>query len=597
MKKKDVWKFILMALFILALLDLVSLMYSFMAPAEAETPEVIPYTEFQKLVDDGKVDAVEYSTSKEQMKVFLFNDETREMTEEDRAEYIYGVEDTRITQYPAYEDFRKDLLEKDVRLILDRSVTLSDILLGALNLALPVLWIVVMFKLFRMQSGSSNPKRLIQTSDTHFENIIGQDEVLEDIKFIVKLLKDPSLGSEIGAKVPKGLLLVGPPGTGKTLIAKSIAGEAGVPFLSCSGSDFKELFVGMGAKRVRELFATARKQKPCVIFIDEIDSVGRKRDARGNSSEDDQTINALLKEMDGFTAREGVFVIAATNRVEQLDSALIRPGRFDRQITINPPRDWKVRSELFRYYLKDLKVSDDVDVDIISKQLSGSTGADIASVCNEAGIIAMMQNKDAVDMACIEEAVDKTVFKGSRSKEEHFKEDKKVVAYHEAGHAVMSYLNGFEIARASIMGTTSGVGGAVFNVDTDSCFMTDDELRKRIMVAYAGRASESIKFDAVTTGASNDITQATQTMVMYIERYGFDKEFGAVDMSVLQEHNFINGDEVMAHVGSMARELYDKTVEALQTNYSLVEKLADKLLEVETLNGAEIESLLKGEEN
>lgn len=553
----------------------------------------ITYNEFINLCESGDVDTVYYSKSSEYMTITLFNDETRSMDKTERDEYKYETKDKRKVLYPSYDEFRKDMLSMNVNLSIIKNSVFVDILSTFVTFLIPIFWLGILWKMMSAQTKGLDKKTILQTSNVKFEDVIGQDEILEDIKFIAKLIKDQSSSNEIGAKVPKGVLLTGAPGTGKTLIAKAIAGEAGVPFISLSGSDFKELYVGMGAKRVRDLFKIARKNSPCIVFIDEIDSIGAKRDSNKSNSEDDQTINALLKEMDGFTGREGIFILAATNHPDHLDSALIRAGRFDRQIAINPPRDWHVREDLFNHYLKNYKLSDDVDIENLAKTVSGFTGADIAMICNEAGIIAMMQEKNCIDTACLEEAIDKKVFHGNRSKKEAFKKDKEIVAYHESGHAVMTYLLNEPIARASIIGTTSGVGGAVFRQDVESFFLTDEDMIHHVMIAYAGRASEEIKFNNVTTGASNDITQATDVLINYVQKYGFDKEFGLLDMAELSKQNLIENSAMTKHLSEMSKTIYEDTVKKLEENYYLVELLAQKLLEVETLSGSEIKALFK----
>lgn len=562
-------------------------------------PEEITYTEFEKLVDDGSVDIVKYSSSKEYMYAYLGTEETKEMGIEDKKEYIYPIENTKIVLYPANDTFRKDLLEKGVYVVLiTNNYTFVDILSMLISVALPVIYIILLISMVRgIGMKDNDAKDIIQTSNVKFSDVIGHDEILEDVKFITELIKDPSKGENIGAKVPKGILFNGEPGTGKTLIAKAIAGEADVPFLYYNASSFIEMYVGVGAKRVRNLFKIARENAPCIVFIDEIDSIGCKRSSGGRNSEGDQTINALLQEMDGFSGREGIFIIAATNRANDLDAALTRTGRFDRQITVNPPRDWKVRKKLFEFYLGKLKVCEDVNVEGISKQTSGFTGSDIAAICNEAGIIAMMKNKEYIDNDSLEEAIDKHIFKGNRTKnKDEFKEDKKIVAYHEAGHAVMNYLLNLPISRASIISNTSGVGGVVFGADQDSCFITKDQFEDKVRVAYAGRVSEAIKFNKITTGASNDITQATQIIKSYVERYGFDDEFGLIDMSVIHQDSLIKDDNTLERVQKIAKTLYNSTEELLKKSYNLVEVLAESLLENETLSGTEITELLKANE-
>ena len=555
--------------------------------------EKVEYTEFLDDVKNGKVDTIYYSASDEWMTYTLLNDDTKDMTQDEREDYTYKSKDKRRVQYPAYDTFRKDMLEKDVHLVLDRNnASIIDVLSMLISLAIPIIWVVLILKMMRGQMKGVDAKDIIQTSDVKFSDVIGQDEILDDVKFITELLKNRDLGEEIGAKVPKGILLSGEPGTGKTLIAKAIAGEAGVPFIYVNSSSLIEMFVGLGAKRVRETFKIARKNAPCIVFFDEIDSIGIKRDTRGSNTENEQTINALLQEMDGFTGRDGVFIIAATNRADKLDTALTRAGRFDRQIVVNKPRDWKVRVKLFEFYLKRFSVSDNIDIETLAKQVSGFTGADIAAICNEASIIAVMHKKSYIDMTCLEEAIDKKVFKGNRAKEEHFKEDKKIVAYHEAGHAVMHYLLGEPMSRASIIGTTSGVGGVVFGEDSDTQFLTKEYYENRVKICYAGRASEQIKFNSVTQGASSDITQATGILEEYVSRLGFDEEFGLLDMNVLAEKQIIDKSNAFELMQKKSKELYTATVELLIKNYDLVERLAQALLESETLSGKEIEEIL-----
>lgn len=555
--------------------------------------EKVEYTEFLDDVKNGKVDTIYYSASDEWMTYTLLNDDTKDMTQDERDKYTYKNKDKRRVQYPAYDTFRKDMLEKDVHLVLDRnSASIVEVLSMLMSLAIPIVWVVLIMKMMRGTMKGVDAKDIIQTSDVKFSDVVGQDEILDDVKFITELLKNRDLGEEIGAKVPKGILLSGEPGTGKTLIAKAIAGEAGVPFIYVNSSSFIEMFVGLGAKRVRETFKIARENAPCIVFFDEIDSIGIKRDTRGSNTENEQTINALLQEMDGFTGRDGVFIIAATNRADKLDSALTRAGRFDRQIIVNKPRDWKVRVKLFEFYLKQFSVTDDIDIETLAKQVSGFTGADIAAICNEASIIAVMHKKPYIDMACLEEAIDKKVFKGNRAKEEHFKEDKKIIAYHEAGHAVMHYLLGEPMSRASIIGTTSGVGGVVFGEDSDTQFLTKEYYENRVKICYAGRASEQIKFNSVTQGASSDITQATGILEEFVSRLGFDEEFGLLDMNVLAERQIIDKSNAFELMQKKSKELYTETVNLLTKNYNLVEKLAQALLESETLSGKEIEDIL-----
>lgn len=559
--------------------------------------EKISYNEYQQLIADKKVDCVYYNESNEWMTITLFNDETKDLSFTERLEYTgYKNEDKRRVLYPGKAFSRAELFEKDILVkIVSKDTTFLENILNVFTLALPIFWIIIILSMLKSTIiGDTSKKDLIQTSDVKFTDIIGHDEILEDIKFITNLIQHPELGDTVGAKVPKGILLSGDPGCGKTLIAKAIAGEAGVPFLYQNASSFIDRFVGVGAKHVRDLFKIAKKHAPCVIFIDEIDAIGMDREHNKGTSENDQTIDALLQAMDGFNGREGIFVIAATNRPDILDKALTRAGRFDRQIVVSKPRNWKIRKELFEHYLAKFKVAEDIDLDNISKQVTGFTGADVAAICNEASIIAVMNKKSCIDHNCIEEAIDKKIFKGNRSKKEQYLEDKKIVAYHEAGHAIMNYLLNEPIARASIQSTVSGVGGVVFSEDKDSVFQTNKDFENRVLICYAGRASEEIKYNnIVTTGASNDITQATTVMLHYIEHYGFDKDFGMLDVSVLSQEHLVNSEQITNKLSTMAKELYNKCKTMLKENYILVENVANKLLEVETLSGDDIIDIIE----
>ena len=557
--------------------------------------EKVSYTEFRTYFEKHEIDTIYYNVNNEYMTFTILNEETKQMSQEERAEYDYPDSSKKKCKYPAYEDFRKEMLEAGVDMVVVKTSNVGTTIASLLGTIL--LYGLLFFFLIRVMNGFAkdiNEKDVIQTSDVTFDDIIGHEEIIDDVRFITDLIKDPQLGDSVGAKLPKGLLLEGPPGTGKTLIAKAIAHEADVPFLYQNASGFIEMYVGLGARRVRSLFKIAKKNAPCIIFIDEIDAIGGKRGESKGTSENEQTINALLQEMDGFKGRDGIFIIAATNRADSLDDALVRSGRFDRRITVNPPRDWTVRKRLFEHYLKNFKVADDIDLDGLSKQVSGFTGADVAMVCNEASIVAIMHKKDVIDTDCIEEAIDKKMFNGNRSKSGGYEVDRNIVAYHEAGHAVMTYLVGQPIAVASIQPTTSGVGGYVKSEDnTETIFQTADDLKNSVLIAYAGRASEEIKFGKITTGSSNDITQGSHILSTYIEKLGFDHEFGLLDISVLAQNHFINSDKIVEKLAAMSRESYAECKRRLEENYHLVEKLATALLEKSKLSGSEIKRLLE----
>ena len=558
--------------------------------------EEISYNEFLEYVAEDRIDTIYYSKSQEYMTITVLNDETSGMTKEERKDYKYKNEDKRKVLYPATDTFREDMLKKDINL----TVLKDNKLFETFSSMFLILSVYAIFFLLMMKTmvpgGIFKEEEIIQTTDVTFDDVIGHEEILDDVRFITELIKDPTKGEKIGAKLPRGILFEGAPGTGKTLLAKAIAHEANVPFLYQNASNLIEMYVGLGAKRVRNLFKLARKKAPCIVFIDEIDAVGTSRGSEKSHSENDQTINALLQEMDGFDSRDGIFIIAATNRADTLDEALVRSGRFDRRIAVNPPRNWEVRRDLFKHYIEKLKTADDLDIDSIAKQTAGFTGADIAMVCNEASIVAIMHSKEAIDRACIEEAIDRKVFNGSRAKTDHYKEDKEVVAYHEAGHAVMTYLLGEPIARASILPTTSGVGGAVFREDSETQFETKQGLINFVMIAYAGRASEEIKYKAqyATTGASNDFTKATEVMLQYSGQYGFSEELGYLDIGVLLKAQLVDNTTITADLSEMSKKIYADCKERLEGNYDKVEKLAQKLLEAGTLDGAEIKAVIEG---
>jgi len=559
---------------------------------ELNKPMVVSYKTFEKDLKNDKIDTVYYNVNSEYMRYTLKTKKSMSLSEEESQDYTEKDKSKwRMTYYPADQNFRKDLLKKGVKVkIASFEATSMVILTGVLPLSVGVYFIVALLMMLRRSTNPTGSKDdLIQTSKVKFSDVVGHDEIIEDIRFIVSLLRNPTLGKDLGIKIPRGILFTGEPGTGKTLLAKAIAGEAEVPFIYINASSFVEMYVGLGAKRVRDAFKLARKHKPCIVFIDEIDAVGGSRGDSSSHSEQTQTLNALLQELDGFSTESGIVVIGATNTPEKLDKALVRAGRFDRKVVISPPKDWNARKAIFEHYLRNKPVSNSVDIDAVSKQVSGFTGADIESLVNEACLVCALRGGIELEKQDFEEAIDKVVFNGNRSKDQSKDMDRKIIAYHEAGHAVMSYLCGIPIARASIIGTTSGVGGAVFQEDVDSQFLTDEDFIKRIKISYGGRASEYIIFGKVTTGASNDITQATRLIQSYVQRYGFDKDFGLLDMGVLDR--YIDTNEIVSKYSEISIKLYNDTVDTLLSNKKLIIALAEDLLINETLSGDYIENL------
>ena len=457
--------------------------------------------------------------------------------------------------------------------------------------------------------GGIKKKLLVKDTGVRFYDVIGHDEIIDDLKLIVDLMKAnreeaelerknkfspnkilPSKPKEkFSAYIPRGMLFSGEAGTGKTMLAKAIAGEAGVPFLYMNASGFVEMYVGVGAKRVRDLFKLARKHSPCIIFIDEIDAVGLDRNGNINS-EQKQTINALLQEMDGFDTKAGIFIIAATNNPDSLDKALVRSGRFDRQVVIAPPRDYKVRMKLFEQYLKGDPVQ--ANLENIARQCVGFTGADVNAICNEARLIAKAKKADYIDDDILEEALDRKVFKGNRVREKNkHNEEINIVAHHEAGHALTSLLLDVPVSRATIIGTTGGVGGAVFNIDSSKTMLSKTDAQKKIMIAYGGRAAEEVMYGAsnVTTGASNDFVQATELLKGYVSDYGFDNN--VISLTALYGAKNSQG-ETTSRIMELGNDFYQQTVDLLTVNKHKLQILAEELIKKETMTGEEIANLI-----
>ncbi len=452
-----------------------------------------------------------------------------------------------------------------------------------------------------MGVGKSNAKMYGQKeTGVTFKDVAGQDEAKESMTEIVDFLHNPGKYGRIGAKLPKGALLVGPPGTGKTLLAKAVAGEAKVPFFSISGSDFVEMFVGVGASRVRDLFKQAQASAPCIIFIDEIDAIGKSRDSRyGGNDEREQTLNQLLAEMDGFDTSKGIFILAATNRPDVLDKALLRPGRFDRRIIVDKP-DLKGRVEILKVHSKGVLMDDTVDLEEIALATSGAVGSDLANMINEAAILAVKQGRNVVSQADLFESVE-VVIAGKEKKDRILsKEEKKTVAYHEVGHALVTALlkDAEPVQKITIVPRTMGSLGYVMQVpEEEKYLMTKDELVARLVTLLGGRAAEEITFSTVTTGASNDIEKATQLARAMITQYGMSEKFGLMSLESL-ENRYLDGRAVMncgeataaeidAEVMALLKECHEKAKALLKENKEVMDKIADFLFEKETITGKE----------
>ena len=457
--------------------------------------------------------------------------------------------------------------------------------------------------------GKSNAKIYVQsTKGIRFDDVAGEDEAKESLAEIVDYLHNPQKYTDVGASMPKGVLLVGPPGTGKTMLAKAVAGEANVPFFSMSGSEFVEMFVGMGASKVRDLFKQAKEKAPCIVFIDEIDAIGKKRDNQLSSNDErEQTLNQLLTEMDGFEGNNGVIILAATNRPESLDPALTRPGRFDRRVPVELP-DLAGREAILKVHAKKIKTADDVDFHTIARMASGASGAELANMINEAALRAVRNNRTVVTEADLEESIE-VVIAGYQKKNAVLSDkEKKTVAYHEIGHALVAAMqtHSAPVQKITIIPRTSGALGYTMQVETgDKYLMTKDELANKICTFTGGRAAEEVVFNEITTGASNDIEQATKLARAMITRYGISDEFDMVALETVN-NQYLGGDTSLACSAQTQQEIdkmvvqlvktqHEKAIGILRSNRKALDALAKYLYEKETITGEEFMEVLKKE--
>ena len=478
--------------------------------------------------------------------------------------------------------------------------------------------IVVLFLSMNRQGGANakamnfgrNRAKMSNPADQKitFANVAGLSEEKEELEEIVDFLKSPKKYIQVGARIPKGVLLVGPPGTGKTLLAKAVAGEAHVPFFSLTGSDFIELYVGVGASRVRDLFKEATKNAPCIIFIDEIDAIGRSRDSRyggGGNEEREQTLNQLLSEMDGFDTSKGILILGATNRPEILDKALLRPGRFDRRIIVDKP-DLKGRVEILKVHAKDVKMDETVDFDAIALATSGAVGSDLANMINEAAINAVKEGREYVSQKDLFDAVEQVLVGKEKKDRIMSKEERKIVSYHEVGHALISALqkNSEPVQKITIVPRTMGALGYVMHVPEEEKYLnTEAELRDRLVSILGGRAAEEIVFDTVTTGAANDIEKATDIAKAMVTQYGMSKCFGLMGLATIQNKYLdgsatLNCSDVTAaavdeEVKDMLKESYEQALALLRENREVMDKLAEFLIEKETITGKEFMKIFR----
>lgn len=484
-----------------------------------------------------------------------------------------------------------------------------------------LLWRFVMSKMMArmggmggnaMAFGKANAKIYVkaQTGKT-FADVAGQDEAKEALREIVDFLHNPEKYAEVGATMPKGALLVGPPGTGKTLLAQAVAGEAEVPFFSISGSEFVEMFVGMGAAKVRDLFKQANEKAPCIVFIDEIDTIGKRRDGNGMGGNDEreQTLNQLLTEMDGFDGKKGVVILAATNRPETLDKALLRPGRFDRRIPVELP-DLKGRTDILKVHAAKVKTEDNIDFDAVGRATSGASGAELANIVNEGALRAVRMGRAKVSQSDLEESVEVILAGYQRKGAVISQHEKEIIAYHEVGHALVAAMqkNSAPVHKITIIPRTNGALGYTMQVEEGEHFlMNREEAFNKITTFTGGRAAEELKFQSITTGAANDIEQATRIARAMITRYGMSEEFGMVTLETVN-NQYLGGDSSLAcsnetaanidkAVIAMVKEAHDKAVGILQENMEKLDEIATYLLEKETITGEEFMTILNNEKD
>lgn len=612
-------------LFLLLLAALCTLILTsvFMKTVSGSTTEEKSYSEFMEWVDEGtkegeantKVKCVRYASDR----IYIELVDEKETNRNPLFSYYgMGQKTTYYTAMVSDDTLPERLREAGVEVwgyIPDNSGLIMEILLYYV-VPLILFWVLLSFLFKKMSKGGgplsvgkSNAKVYVQKeTGITFKDVAGEDEAKESLQEVVDFLHNPAKYAKIGAKLPKGALLVGPPGTGKTLLAKAVAGEAGVPFFSLAGSDFIELYVGVGASRVRDLFKEATKNAPCIIFIDEIDAIGRSRDSKyGGNEEREQTLNQLLSEMDGFDTSKGILILGATNRPEILDKALLRPGRFDRRVIVDKP-DLKGRVDILKVHAKDVKMDETVDFDAIALATSGAVGADLANMINEAAINAVKNGREYVSQKDLFDAVEQVLVGKEKKDRIMSKEERKIVSYHEVGHALISALqkNSEPVQKITIVPRTMGALGYVMHVPEEEKYLnSEEELRNMLVSLVGGRAAEEVVFHSVTTGAANDIEKATNIARAMVTQYGMSKHFGLVGLSTV-ESKYLEGRDVMncsdqtaaevdKEVVAILKESYEQAKQMLSENRELMDKLAAFLIEKETITGKEFMEIFRRE--
>lgn len=561
------------------------------------TDKEISYTKFLQMVEDGEIEKVSIGTT-------TIKIEPKKQT---NSYYKVSYHTGRLQD----DTLLEKLEAKDVEVSGEIPNNTYSMLANILSFVIPIiiLWIIFSFVMRKMGGGAGgmmgvtkNTAKVYVEKSTGvtFQDVAGQDEAKESLQEVVDFLHNPKKYTDIGAKLPKGALLVGPPGTGKTLLAKAVAGEAKVPFFSLAGSDFVEMFVGLGASRVRDLFKEAQKQAPCIIFIDEIDAIGKSRDSRmGGNDEREQTLNQLLAEMDGFESNQACIILAATNRPEVLDQALLRPGRFDRRIIVERP-DLKGREDILKVHVKNVKLDETVDLAAVALATSGAVGADLANMINEAAIMAVKNGRKAICQKDLFDAMEVVMMGKEKKNKILSEEERKVVSYHEVGHALTSALqkDAEPVQKITIIPRTSGALGYVLQTPEEEKFLlSKKEILARLVVCMGGRAAEEVVFDSVTTGASNDIQQATNLARAMVTQYGMSEKFGLMGLESRESMYLDNGsvlncsDETASHVDEevmrILKEAYEEAKRLLTENRECLDQISAFLIEKETITGKE----------
>ena len=588
-EKKPNNKLLIGLIVLLVIAIIAGVLAYYLTNKEDKDKNTLAYTDLIKEISYGNIEKVEMTSGSATVKVKTKNDEEEKTTLVPNIESFISLIQTKVGEGNEIE-----VIQKPKGFVSQMSSVIISLLPTAIMLALFIM-------IFKMQGLGEKGKVYEETerkTKVKFDDVAGLEEEKEELIEIVDFLKKPEKFTKMGAKIPKGVLLYGKPGTGKTLIAKAIAGEANVPFISMSGSEFIEMFAGLGASRVRKLFEKARKLSPCIVFIDEIDAIGSRRTSNsGAETENNQTLNQLLVEMDGFSSEETIIVLAATNRPEMLDNALLRPGRFDRQITIPTP-DLKGRLDILKIHAKDKKLADEINLESIAEDTAGFTGAELANILNESAIIATINKHDEIEEIDIEEAVKKVTVGLEKKTRKYSEKDKKLTAYHEAGHAIVSkYLpTQTDVKEISIIPRGVAGGYTMYKSDDDKYYVSKTEMEEKLIALLGGRAAEKLVLDDISTGASNDIEVATKIARDMVTKYGMSDNLGPIDFQGKEPYEIQMfgeniGDKIGQEVKLLIDTAYNSAISLLKEHRDKLDLIAETLLKQEKINEEQFKEL------